>query len=92
MGRRRRVAVCADDSSGSMRACRYAAQHVLDRDTDVDLVTAVRETPTTDPGVRLLEKEKSVAFAPAAREKRARRRSRAGVWEPKKRRRPGRRR
>ena len=52
MPRRRRVAVCADDSPGSMRACRYAAQHLIDKDTDVVLVTAVHPTPTTNPAVR----------------------------------------
>jgi hypothetical protein len=44
--------VCADDSPGSMRACRYAAQHLIDKDTDVVLVTAVHPTPTTNPAVR----------------------------------------
>ena len=45
MARRRRVAVLVDDSPGSMRACRYGAKHLLDKDTDVMLVTAVRDSP-----------------------------------------------
>ena len=71
MGRRRRVAVCADDSPGSMRACRYAAQHVLDRDTDVDLVTAVRETPTTDPRGAPPRKRKKRRFRASAEGKKS---------------------
>lgn len=35
MARRRRVAVLVDASPGSMRACRYGAQHVFDKNTDV---------------------------------------------------------
>lgn len=44
MARRRRVAVLVDDSPGSMRACRYGAKHLLDKDTDVMLVTAVHDS------------------------------------------------
>lgn len=63
MPRRRRVAVCADDSPGSMRACRYAAQHLIDKDTDVVLVTAVHPTPTTNPAVR--PRARATPFFPA---------------------------
>ena len=45
MARRRRVAVLVDASPGSMRACRYGAQHVFDKNTDVMLVTAVHDKP-----------------------------------------------
>ena len=45
MARRRRVAVLVDDSPGSMRACRYGAKHLLDKNTDVMLVTAVHDSP-----------------------------------------------
>jgi len=51
MARRRRVAVLVDDSPGSMRACRYGAKHLLDKDTDVMLVTAVHDSADT-PAVR----------------------------------------
>lgn len=44
MARRRRVAVLVDDSPGSMRACRYGAKHLLDKNTDVMLVTAVHDS------------------------------------------------
>lgn len=44
MARRRRVAVLVDDSPGSMRACRYGAKHLLDKDMDVMLVTAVHDS------------------------------------------------
>ena len=51
MARRRRVAVLVDDSPGSMRACRYGAKHLLDKDTDVMLVTAVHDS-ADPPAVR----------------------------------------
>jgi hypothetical protein len=52
MARRRRVAVLVDDSPGSMRACRYGANHVFDKETDVSLVTAVHATADGAPAVR----------------------------------------
>lgn len=63
MARRRRVAVLVDDSPGSMRACRYGAKHLLDKDTDVMLVTAVHDSADT-PAVRT---ESSLGNAESAR-------------------------
>ena len=63
MARRRRVAVLVDDSPGSMRACRYGAKHLLDKDTDVMLVTAVRDSP--DPST--VRRRRPVGNAESAR-------------------------
>ena len=49
--RRRRIALAVDDSPGAMRAVRYAAQSILNREDDVVLITAVHKTPTSShPG------------------------------------------
>ena len=57
MARRRRVAVLVDDSPGSMRACRYGAKHLLDKNTDVGAINSKSQLQTIQKYIDLGEDE-----------------------------------